>query len=81
MTSIAHALSDPVAHFVLSQSSVGDGRRKVIKACMKNRQIHDEIDRQAVTGACRCADAYVARRFPVARRYGYWLLLELRAGP
>jgi len=35
----------------------------------------------AVTGACRCADAYVARRFPVARRYGYWLLLELRAGP
>src|SRR5262249_10555324 len=44
---------DPVAHFVLIQRSVGDSGREIIKARVKNGEIHDEIDGQTLPGTRR----------------------------
>jgi len=34
-----------------------------------------------ITRLCRQADSYLARRLPRLRRYGYWVLVEVRAAP
>src|SRR6058998_1808996 len=44
---------NPVAHFILIQSSIGGSRRKVIEAGVEERQIHNEIHRQPLAGSRR----------------------------
>src|SRR5215472_15102440 len=43
---------DPVAHFVLIESSVRNGGSKMIETGVKMGQIHDEVNGNLIAGTC-----------------------------